>query len=302
MMNKQIKADLILLMIAITWGSTFVLMKNALSDIPTLKFIALRFSVAFISLVLIFNKTLLKINIRSLVLSLILGILLCGGLTLQVAGLNYTTASKSAFITGLSVILVPVFSAIILKKIPKAASMLGVGLALTGLVMLTSDTTLSFNFGDFLTLLAALCFAFQIILIDKFTNMEDSIILGIFQVGFAALFSVLVLFVYKTSPVAYTGNVIIAILVTAIPATALALVAQTCVQKYTSPTRTALIFAAEPVFGAVFAYLIPNEMGIREILPIQGVLGCILILLGMLISELNIRKMIITFKKAVLEK
>ncbi|MGE4283346.1 MAG: DMT family transporter [Clostridia bacterium] len=296
-MNRQLKADLVLLAITFVWGSTFVLMKNALSDIPTLKFMALRFSVAFISLIILFNKRLLKINRRSLLYSFIMGILLYGGLTLQAAGLNYTTASKSAFITGLSVVLVPVLSAIILRKMPKTSAVIGVGLAFTGMIMLTSDASLSFNFGDLLTLLAAFCFALEIIFIDKFTNIEDPVILGVLQVGFAALFSTAIALIIKSPAIVYSENVILAILITAIPATALALVAQSVVQKFTSPTHTALVFAAEPVFGALFASLIPNTLGIRELLPIQGILGCGLILFGMLIAELSIDRLKIALKK-----
>ncbi|MDK2801213.1 MAG: hypothetical protein PWP27_376 [Clostridiales bacterium] len=301
MISKQIKADLTLLLITVVWGSTFVLMKNALDDIPTLKFLSIRFSVAFIALILIFNRKLLKVNRRSLFYSCILGTLLYGGLGFQVAGLNYTAASKSAFITGLSVVLVPIFSAFILKKMPKLPAVIGVGLAFIGMVLLTSGISLSFNFGDFLTLLAAVCLAFHIIFIDKFTNSEDSIILGVFQIGFAAAISIIVAFIFEVRPVIYSGDVIVAILVTAIPATALALVVQTVVQKFTSPTHTALIFIAEPVFGAIFAFLIPNELGLRETLSIQGIIGCGLILLGMLISEIDLNsfllKSILALKK-----
>lgn len=310
-MNKQVKADFVLLCITLVWGSTFVLMKNALTDIPTLTFLMLRFTVAFATLIVLLNIRLLKVNKRVLLYSFIVGSLLCCGLLLQVAGLNYTSASKSAFITGLSVILVPIFSAIILKKKPEIQAVIGVALAFTGMSLLSSGPASSFNIGDFLTLLAAFCFAFQIIYIDKFTREENSVLLGVYQIGFAAMFSIAfyLLFMnlgpalfpnvklFHLPPVEYSGSVILAIAVTAVPATALALVGQTVVQKNTTPTHTALIFSMEPVFGALFAYLIPNEHGIREVLSIQGMIGCGLILLGMLLAELRFGRFYLRIRK-----
>lgn len=286
----QIKADISLLIITIIWGTSFALMKNVLAHIPSFAYISLRFIIASAVLVVLFRKRLGSISRKTVLHGFILGLILFGGTALQVCGLYYTTASNSAFITGLNVVMVPVISVFLLKKKPAMNSVIGVILAFTGLFFLTGGLNFRFNVGDFLTLLCAVCFALQIIFIDKFTGEQDPVLLSILQISFTAVLGtgVWVTFDFKT----FTINlpVIITLFITGVLGTALAYSVQTVVQKYTTPTHTALIFAAEPVFGAVFALIIPDAQGNVEALSIGKVVGCALILLGMLISEIRIKK------------
>lgn len=292
-MTRQIKADLSILSITIVWGSSFIIMKNISEDIPAYAYLTLRFAVAGILLALIFHKQLFKINKKALISGSVVGLLLYAGMMLQVLGLKTTSASNSAFITGMNVVLVPIISATLLKKRPPINAILGVILATIGLFVLKGFSG-SWRIGDTYTLLCAVCFAFQIISIDKFASDVDTRQLAIVQIASAAVLYALTWLVagifVKTAPVMLDDKVILAILYTGALGTAFAFGVQTIAQKYTSPTRTALIITCEPVFGALFAYLIPNEQGNTEAFTLQTLMGCILILFGMLITEFKFGK------------
>jgi len=289
-MSKQIRADLFLLVITAIWGSSFPLMKNVLEHIPSFAYLAVRFAVAAVILLFIFRRHLKNINRKVLVHGFVLGLTLSCGMILQVTGLYYTTASNSAFITGLNVVMVPVISAVLLKKKPGANSVIGVILAACGLFFLSGGLSFSLNKGDILTLIGAVCFAFQIILIDKFTEKQEPVLLATLEISFAALVNNGIWLLVERQPVKFDLTVVITLLITGVFGTALAYAGQSVVQRFTSPTHTALIFTAEPVFGAIFAMLIPNSAGETESLGMYAILGCVLILLGMIISEIKTEK------------
>lgn len=293
-MTKQLKADLFLIFITAVWGSSFTLMKNILDDIPPFAFLALRFSTAAIILLIIFHKRLGKLNKTSMLKGFVIGLMLFGSLALQVIGLKYTTAPNSAFITSLSVVMVPIVSSILLKKKPARSSMMGVAFAFIGLFFVSGGLNFKVNIGEFLTLLCAICVTMQIIFIDKFTDNEDPVLLGVLQVVFSAILSIGSWIYIDFKPFTLNQSIVITILVTGVLGTALAYTGQTIVQKFTSPTRAALIFTLEPVFGVVFFILIPNSQSITEKISLHTLIGCVLILLGTLVSELKYDKI---FKK-----
>lgn len=288
-MSKKLRADVILLAITVVWGASFPLMKMVLEFIPAYAYLSLRFLVAAVILVVLFHKNLKKINKRVLLYGGIIGVFMFGGMAFQVVGLYTTSASNSGFITGLNVVIVPIIAAILLKKKPDRASFTGVVIAFLGLFFLSGGLNFNFNFGDFLTFLCAICWAFQIIFIDKFTQMEDAPLMAIIQVSFVGVASVgLWLTADAGKPVEINSTVVIILLFTAVLGSALAFGGQTIVQKDTTPTHTALILTAEPVFAAIFAMIIPNAQGVTEMPSMTKAIGCLLILSGMLISELKL--------------
>ena len=287
-MSRKIRADMMLLAITVVWGASFPLMKMVLAYIPAFAYLSLRFLLAAAVLALIFNKSLLNVNKRAVLYGSIIGALMFGGMAFQVVGLYTTSASNSGFITGLNVVIVPFIAAVILRKRPDRSSVIGVMTAFLGLFFLSGGLTWSFNIGDFLTFLCSICWAFQIIFIDKFTQTEDAPLLAIIQVFFVgAASTVLWLTADAAKPVEINRTVIIILLITGILGSALAFGGQTIAQKYTTPTHTALILTAEPVFAAIFAMIIPNVEGVTEIPTLTKAAGCLLILAGMLISELK---------------
>ena len=284
------KADISLLLISIIWGSSFALVKNVLDYIPSFAYISLRFIIASAVLVIMFRKRLGSMNRKTFLYGFILSLMLFGGVALQIVGLYYTTASNSAFITGLSVVMVPVISVYALKKKPGLNSIIGVIMAFAGLFFLSGGLSFTFNIGDFLTLLCAICFALQMIFLDKFTGEQDPMLLSILQISFIAVFSTGIWVGFEFKPFTINMALIVALIITAVFGSALAYSIQAVAQKYTTPTHAALILTAEPVFGAIFALIIPDAQGNVEILTIKKVVGCALILLGMLISEVNVGK------------
>lgn len=293
-MTRQIKADLAILSITVVWGSSFIIMKNITENMPFYAYLFLRFSVAGILLAMIFFRQINKMNLKVLVQGTIIGFTLFAGMSLQYIGLSYTSASHSAFITGLNVVMVPVISAFYLNKRPPVKAVVGVLLAAAGLFFLSGGFSGDWNIGDTLTLVCAVCFALQIIFVDKFTQQSDARQLAVVQILSAALMYGLFWLGYgvtaKTAaPVVINTQVILTVLYTGALGTAFAYGVQTIAQQYTTPTRTALLLTFEPVFGAIFALIIPGANGVTESLTLNTALGCLLIFAGMIITEVRIR-------------
>ena len=288
-MTKKLRADLVLLAITIVWGASFPLMKMVLAYVPAYAYLSMRFILAAAVLTVLFRKNLRKLTRRTLLYGCIIGVFMFGGMAFQVLGLYTTSASNSGFITGLNVVIVPIIAAILLKKKPDRASVIGIAIAFIGLFFLSGGLSFSFNYGDFLTFLCAICWAFQIIAIDRFTQTEDAPLLAIIQVLFVGVVSTgFWLTADAGKPIEFNGTVIGILLFTAILGSALAFGGQTIAQKDTTPSHTALILTAEPVFAVIFAMIIPNSEGVTEIPSLTKALGCLLILAGMLVSELKL--------------
>lgn len=270
------------MLVTVIWGSTFVVVKNELASITPLAFIALRFTFAFVAMVAVTIRSLAKIGRREMAAGSLIGVFLFSGYAFQTVGLRYTTASKAAFITGLCVVLAPLFARLLLAHTPSLLAMLGVGMAAVGLGLLSLTADLTLSFGDLLVLGCAVSFALHIVAISKFAPKMDPLALTTIQIGIVALAGAggtAVLEPQSGIPGAATWGVAIFM---GVVATAFAFTVQNRVQAITTPTHTALVLSLEPVFGALFAYLLAGErLGAREII------GCALILGGMMVAELR---------------
>lgn len=282
--RSNLKADLLLLFVVAIWGSTFPIMKIILTGIDSFNFIALRFLLAFFMLAIIYRSEIQKINYPTLKRGALLGVFLSGGYIFQIVGLNYTTASRSGFITGLAVVLVPLLSIFILKEIPGLMNWVGVLLAIAGLYLLTGVSSAGVLPGDYLTLGAAFSFGMQIVLLSKYLKKDSPVVLTLIQLGVVAFGALLVsllrggfgpLNLPTVGVIVYTG----------IMATAFAYLVQGHAQQFTPPTHAALIFTMEPVFAALFSFLVLNEL-----MGLSGIIGGIMIVLGMIAAELSDRR------------
>ncbi|WP_353936475.1 DMT family transporter [uncultured Brevibacillus sp.] len=301
-MRKPWMADITLLLIAFIWGTTFLIVQQAIASLPPNTFNAVRFTVAALFLLLIlaikspqqlkeWRRPLLKAGI-------ILGFWLCLGYALQTVGLLYTTPSKAGFITGLSVVLVPLFSFMLMRERVKPVAVIGVILAAAGLYLLTQNQEFSFNLGDILVFGCAICFAMQIVFTGKYAPSFSALPLAIVQLGTVAVMSWIYSFFFEDWSRAFDPAIIFlpevatGLVVTSIFATALAFLAQTALQKQTSSTRVALIFALEPVFAALTSYVF-----IHEVLNGRQLTGCLMIFTGMILAELPIKEWLETARK-----
>jgi drug/metabolite transporter (DMT)-like permease len=278
------KAELSLLLLAFFWGVTFPLVKIALNFCSPFLFLAIRFSLATLIIWLVYSKRISLVDKVTLKAGIILGIFLFLGYAFQTVGLKYTAASKSAFITGLFVIMVPPLSVLIVKEKPKLFSLIGVILAISGLWLMTRPKGSEFNLGDLLTLFCAISFSFHVIYVQIYSRRFEFEKLVFVQLLTTAILSIPSLFLFGTTKFVYDPNLLLAILVTALFATALGIAIQNRMQKDTTATKASVIYTMEPVFAGVFSYLI-----LGEVLGSVGMLGAGLILSGMLCSELGKR-------------
>jgi drug/metabolite transporter (DMT)-like permease len=282
-MKKQLLADLSLLSVVATWGSTFVLTKNALAEIPTYNFLAARFGIALLPLLIIYRKKIASADKTALTGGVVLGLLLFIGYGFQTVGLNYTTASKSAFITGFSAVIVPVMSALALKKKPALPVIIGVFCAVIGLGLLTLSDSFTLNIGDFYTLLATFAFAAHVIAIDKFSRVSHFGVLTAGQIAVVAILSMVFSLWLEDPIIPASTTAWTAIAITSVFATAYAFLVQSMMQKHTTPTHAALIFVSEPVFALLIAFSV-----LGETLSPRQIIGCSMILMGMLIAEIKL--------------
>ncbi|WP_057915152.1 DMT family transporter [Peribacillus muralis] len=293
-MNKT--ADASLLFVVFIWGVTFVMVQNALSFLEPFTFNAVRFFMAFVFLLIPYLLTVHKkpktSNKGLLLAGIHIGVWLFLGYGFQTIGLNYTTPAKTGFITGLSVVMVPVFSLLLLKHRLSRPTVIGVGAATAGLYLMTFADRSTMNIGDFLVFLCAISFAMQIITTAKYAKSMPALPLTLIQLSTVSLLSFASAFIFtEDQSVIFRPSVMLqkdvwtALLVTAALATAFAFFAQTFFQAYTTPTRVALIFSMEPVFAAFSSYIL-----IGEKLTSASLIGCALIFLGMILAELPSRR------------
>lgn len=225
-----------------------------------------------------------KVGLTALGAGLLLGIVLSLGYALQTFGLRWTTAAKAGFITGTSVVLVPIFAALIFRHRPSGKTWFGIALAFIGLALLSLnfEDNLQPNKGDVLTLGCAAAFAVQILLVEYLTHRYDALPLTVGQLLMVVMLSVLFVPVVGESWQRPTGPVLFSAAFTGIFASALAFTVQTVAQRFTEAVHAALIFSAEPIFAALFSFLLTGERFTPRV-----IVGSALILAGMLVVDLG---------------
>jgi drug/metabolite transporter (DMT)-like permease len=287
-MSRQLKADTALLLVTLGWGTSFILTQNSISEMPTFNFLAIRFFLAFIISSAIFAGKMLKIGKKELKYGFLLGLLLYCTYAFQTVGLNYTTVSKSAFITGFNVVLVPVFSSMMMKVKLEKKVYFSVAAAFAGLALMTLNQSISsINRGDIYTLITAAACALYIILVGKYTSEVESVSFAIIQLGVVGLLSMITSLIAEKPIFPSDSGIWFNIVVLSVVCTSGAYIVQSIAQKFTSPTHTALIYSAEPVFAGIFAYIINGE-----VLGLRGIIGAGLILSAMIVSELDIKALL----------
>ena len=287
--SLRLKAHLALFLCALFWGVTFVVVKDALTDSSVFAYLAARFTLAILPLAWFYRADLPKLSAADFWAGVRIGILMFGGYAFQTAGIAETTASKAAFITGFSVVLVPVLMAVLWRSRISAWAWAGAFTSLAGLYFLTVPRggIADLNRGDLLVTGCAFCYALQIIFIERYSAQHSLAGLSFLQVAVTAVFSLAAVpLLAVTHLEAYrfhlTSGLIFAVLVTAVFTTAIAYPLLVWGQSHTSAANTALILAGEPVFAAVTSYFV-----LEERLGARALLGAALILGGILVAELK---------------
>lgn len=287
-LSRQQRAELLLISVTAIWGSTFVVGKVLLEENSPLFYSGTRFLASGLILLAIFRGRLVRIPRSTIVKGSILGIFLFIGFAFQTVGLKYTTASKSAFFTGLLVVLTPIVHAVVQRifglprKILRLGNLIGVACVACGLYLLTSPAGAEFNYGDSLTLVCAFMFAFYIVYLDWASSEPDKLQLTYVQFIFCGLAGILTAVGFETIEVSWSARSVISFSYLAIFATIIAMWVQNRFQGETTPTRAAVIFSLEPVIAAVFGYLVRGEN-----VGTAGVIGGAIMLAGVLLSEFS---------------
>ena len=286
-------AHLLLLAVVVVWGATFVLVKDALHDASPLVFNLLRMSLAFVALAIVNFRQIRSVDRVALIAGVAAGILLAAGYQFQTSGLARTTPAKSAFITGLVVVFVPlltVFPSLRSRTTPPPQWTTGLGalLAFGGLLLLTTPAAttwqnlfLSIGPGDLLTLACAVAFAGHLLALAHFSPQVPAAQLATLQIGVAALLMAVTLPLGGDPHLHVTSRLVIALAVTSLLATAAAFTIQSWAQQHLPPTHTAILLTLEPVFAALTSFVVLHER-----LSGRSLGGAVLIFAGIAAIEL----------------
>lgn len=285
----MLKYRLYLLLTAFIWGSTFIFQRLSTDTMGAFSFNAARFYLGALAILplIYFNrnhdKSIKKSNSSIIKASLLIGLFLYLGCALQQIGLFYTSAGKSAFITALYIIIVPILSLYYYQPF-RISHLLGIILSTIGLYFLAlqqgSENIL--NFGDFLTLLSAVCWAFQIILVDRFAKFHKGVHLAFGQFVVCAILSSISIFIFgEEFNLEIVKNTILPILYAGIFSSGIAFTLQIIGQKRVNPTEGSMIMSLEMVFAAVLGYFC-----LGEVLNNRELIGAIVMSFGVLICQM----------------
>ncbi|WP_368654598.1 DMT family transporter [Ornithinibacillus sp. 4-3] len=279
------QANLILVTITISWGTSYIFMKMAADTMSAFSIVALRFGIAFILMFLLFYKKMLKVDRRTLQYSFVLGALLAATFIVFIAGVRTTSASVAGFLTSTTVMFVPLFQMIITRKLPVRKIRIAVLLAFIGLLLFSIKGDFSLSTGALLCLAGAAIYGVYIIVTNKFAKEVDAFVLGIYQLGFTGVIALMFVFIAQTPLTPPSKMEWIAVLGLAIICTAYGTTMQPVAQKYTTAENTGFIFALEPLFAAGFAFILLNET-----LTGQEYIGAAFILISVLIANYTPRE------------
>lgn len=279
-MSIQGKANILMVIVTMLWGLSYTFMVMGLEVLEAYNVVALRCSIAFVIAGLLFYKKMVSINWKTITYASIQGFLLFAVFALSIFGLKTTSASNAGFILSLTVVLVPIITGFIDKRLPSRAVSFAIVSTMIGITILTLKESLTFQTGDILVAIAAVSYSIYLILNSKFTKSVESISYGIYQLGILGIFGAVLCLVFETPQLPTNSMGWIAILGLGIICTAFCFITQAVVQQYTSPTHTGLIFSLEPIFAALFAMIF-----LGEALTTQLLIGGAFILAGNLVAQ-----------------
>lgn len=267
--------------VAVVWGATFIVVKDAVAAYPLYSFLTLRFGIAVLAFVAIFPRAFAKLDLPTVGVGLLAGAFLCAGYIFQTWGLQGTSASKAAFITGMFVVITPVMQAVLLRAVPRTATIIGVLLAVLGLWLLSGASAQGWNIGDTRVFLCAVAYSAHMIVLGGPGRRHDALALTFVQLAATTVVcGAMALMLERPLVMPSTTQVWVALVITGVLASAVAFAVQTYAQRHIPPARTALILISEPAFGGLFGWIAGESLGLR------GLSGAALILGGMVFAEL----------------
>jgi drug/metabolite transporter (DMT)-like permease len=279
-MRHRYAWELAIVGVTVVWGATFVMVKNAVAVIPVMWFVLLRFSIASVLVAIAGAQQMTRVRRVDVMAGTIAGLVLFASFTFQTAALQQTISSNVGFITGLYVVMVPLLAAIVFRRLPSRASLVAVLLAAVGLYLLANPSTRRFGAGEMYALLCAFGYAVQILIVDRYAKRVSLVPFTFVQMAVVAMCAAVGAGV--TGPVHHLGSRAVweAVAVTATLASAAGYWIQVGAQRYVPPTRSAILFAMESPFAAVFGLALAGDR-----IGVAGWVGGALMVAGVLVTE-----------------
>ena len=291
MPNKAMQANLMMLLAASIWGFAFVAQRVGMETMGPHWFNSLRFFIGVVALmpVVIWMGRVQaksstdgpKSSTKTLLMGgAVAGLLLFIGATFQQVGLQYTTAGKAGFITGMYIFFVPLIGLFFRMK-TGLGTWLGAAIALWGLYLLSINEDFTLSKGDTLQLICAVAFAVHVLMIGYLASRMDTVKLSLMQFFVAGLLAMILALYFEQLTWGMIKSTAVPLLFAGVMSTGIGYTLQTIAQQHAHPSHAAIILSSEGVFAVIGGFLLLNE-----VLPAQGLLGCGLILVGMLMSQL----------------
>lgn len=290
--RKELRADLMLLLVALCWGFSYLGIKVALKEIPTFTLNSYRFLGAFAVAVLLSFNRVKKINKITLLYSSIIGITLSMVYTGATIGVQYTTLSNCAFLCATTVFFTPLIEFIIYRKNPEKKLLIAVAICFIGIMLMTLKSDFSFNLahlkGDLFSLSTGISYAIQIVITSKAVSDErvDPYITGVFSLGFCGLVMLMLSLSMETFAIPQSCEVLIWVVFLAIFCTGVAFVIQPIAQQYTEPTHVGIIFSLEPVFAGIVGFIFADEVP-----TLKEFIGQVIVIISLFYMEIDFNEL-----------
>lgn len=295
-MSKQVKADLILVLVTMCWGVSYYLMDISLAELDPFTLNAHRFLGAFVIAGIFSWKKVLTVNRTTLKYSLLVGVALVFVYMGATFGVKYTSLSNSGFLCALTVIFTPIINRLVFRKKAGAKLTLVVIMCFVGIALMTLKDDFSINTenlrGDILCLMCAVAYAVDLILTERAVSHEevDAYLLGVFQLGVTGILNFMLAFIFETPHFPETAGVWGSVIFLSVFCTGIAFVLQPVAQQYTTASHVGVIFTLEPVFAAIVALVFAHE-----VLSVKAYIGALLMLASIFVMEIDFKAL--TIKK-----
>jgi drug/metabolite transporter (DMT)-like permease len=285
--RRVLKADLAILLASLLWGGEYIVVKNIIDVLPPYYINTVRFLLSFLILSLVFVQRIKKTTVYDLKAGFVCGFFLFVGFAAQTIGVQFTTASKSGFLTATYVVMVPFILWLVYRRFPGMQVLLSAFICMMGIYFLTASETFSLGIGDMLTLFAAFWFACCIIAIDHFSKRMDPVLLTILELAFAGLFSLVFMLATREPSPTLTGYAFLSLGYLVFLGTIACHLLSNIAQRYTYSTHASIIFSLEAVFSLVFAMIFLGE----TFTHLMG-LGFGLIFLALILTEVEFKSFV----------
>lgn len=289
-MSKQVKADLILVLVTMCWGVSYYLMDISLAELDPFTLNAHRFLGAFVIAGIFSWKKVLTVNRTTLKYSLLVGVALVFVYMGATFGVKYTSLSNSGFLCALTVIFTPIINRLVFRKRAGAKLTLVVIMCFVGIALMTLKDDFSINTenlrGDLLCLMCAVAYAVDLILTERAVSHEevDAYLLGVFQLGVTGILNFMLAFIFETPHFPETAGVWGSVIFLSVFCTGIAFVLQPVAQQYTTASHVGVIFTLEPVFAAIVALVFAHE-----VLSVKAYIGALLMLASIFVMEIDFK-------------